>query len=202
MMTAVMGIAMRAVFSGLLCAGLASCTATSGLPHEFAAELARGEPGTGRIEVRDGEIGIVSAPVAAADLPEPVVIAVEAIQPGGTTLEISRVWRGGVVSFSVVKLYGEGEAAQRRRAWLTANGEVIERAHQIPTAEVAEAAREAAAAVGEIEIAEVVQTEPGVEHYRFWLRGDSGAQFVAECSLRGTDLRVARRLTAEVRAWR
>lgn len=204
MMTTVMGIAMRAVFCGLL-ASLAwtSCTSTPGFDPEFTRALARGEPGAGRIEVRDARIETVSAPIAESDLPSRVALAVDAIQPGGTTLAVSRVWLGDGAAFSITKLYGEGAAARQRSVLLSAAGEVIERAHQIPTAEVAASAHRAVTALsrGDIRVIEVVQDEPGVERYRFWLESDDGARFVVECNLAGEQMRVAQRLTAEVRAW-
>ena len=180
-----------------------ACTAAPGLPPDFTTDLARGEPGAGRIEVRDSRIEAVSAPITEADLPHRVAIAVQAIQPGGATLEVSRVWRGDLEAFSITTRYGEGAAAQLRSALLSADGEVIERTHQLPIAEVAAAAHQAVAALGlgRIVVAEVVQTEPGAEHYRVWLEQADGAKFVAECSLAGEQMRVARRLTAEVRAW-
>lgn len=195
---------MRAAFSCFVAGvGLLACAAAPGLPPDFTRELARGEAGAGRIELRGARIETVSAPIAEADLPERVVVAVEAIQPGGTTVEVSRVWRGDLETFSVTKSYGEGAAAQRRSALLTAGGEVIERTHEIPISEVQGAAHRAVTALsrGSIRRVEVVQPAPGVERYRFWLGQADRSSWVVECSLAGEQVQVARCLEAEVRAW-
>jgi len=127
----------------------------------------------------------------ASDLPDAVAFSVEAIQPGGTTTAVERVWRDGEAGFLVTKSYDVGDASHSRSVWLREDGEVIERTHEIGIDEAHEAAVAAVDALGEGSVAmvEVVQRGPDGERYRFRITRPDGTRSVVECSLAGTDVR-------------
>lgn len=129
--------------------------------------------------------------ITEAELPDPVAFAVQAIQPGGKTEAVQRVWRDGEASFAVTKSYDVGGVPRRRSVWLEGDGDVIERTHEIAIEQADALARGAIEALdaGRALAVEVVQREPGAELYRFLVEQADGTRSVFECSLTGTDIR-------------
>jgi hypothetical protein len=100
---------------------------------------------------------------------------------------IAEVWRrdSDRRAFRVEVDYGR--SGGRRSVIVDETGHVLERSHEIGSREIPRGILDAAESLGEgsIERAEMVQGEPGVEHYRFWLRADDGSRAVALCPAAG-----------------
>lgn len=190
---------------GVCLAGLVSCSGLGDVSGDFAAAAVRAEADAGcSIEIDGSSITELSVPMPRTELPREVARMVDAIQPGGTAVIVTRVWRSNGTAYRVVTQYPDDDTTNVRRTVLIDDeGQVVERSHEILESEVPGNIRDSVAELGRgtIQVIDVVQRGPGEEHYRFHLKLPDGRHFVARCQLDGTGLRVARVLPTELRAW-
>ncbi len=181
-----------------------SCSGLGEVSGDFATAAADAQADAGcRIELDGSRIVELSAPIRAADLPQTVARAVESIQPGGSKISVAQVWRSSDVAYRIETEYVNGRSTELRSVLLDEDGQVIERSHQVSLREVGRIARLLVADLdrGETRRVEVVQQGAGEESYRFHLRLPDGRRTIVRCGLDGGDMRVARALPVELRAW-
>lgn len=148
----------------------------------------------------DGDrIDAVAVPLGPGALPPAVRTTFDAIAPGGTTRFVGRESSRRGDGYRVEKAYESSGTASARSVLCTANGEVLERWHSVPIADVPQAAAAAALRVAPvIDEARIVSGPTSEELWSFTLHDRIGWTFVVEVALDGRLLRRARQLAARV----
>jgi hypothetical protein len=175
----------------LLVACLAACSgAPSTIPDDAVRALARG--GAARVLLDGARVTGVAVAIEPSQLPDTVRRIGEALLPGDSWVLCAREWSAAGVGFRLEKQLGAG---QFRTALLDAQGEVLERTHEVPLAQAPRVAH-----AGVLVRCEVVQRAPGEEAFRLTFTSDQAPAEIVECSVDGRVVSEAR-VTRGVELW-
>ncbi len=152
-----------------------------------------------RILLDGDRIDAVAVPLGPGSLPPAVRTTFDAIAPGGTTRFVGRESSRRGDGYRVEKAYEASGTASARSVLCTASGEVLERWHTVPIADVPQTAATAALRVAPvIDEARIVSGPTSEELWSFTLHDRIGWTFVVEVALDGRLLRRTRQLAARV----
>jgi hypothetical protein len=183
-----------------LAAALAACRTAAVLPEDLTERLAACPEGSpARLHLDPGGALALVLPIQPVELPPAARTGVESAAPRGTTTFVGREWGPRGQGYRVDKHY-DVEGVEHTRSVLVDNqGQVLERVHSVPIAEVPEAVITTAARFGHaIERVEIVAGTAHVEHWRCLVTDRSGRHFVVRTGLDGTLLDRHRRLHTEL----
>ncbi len=174
---------------------LAACSGLGSVPTDFTA-MAREAPQDQplRITVRDGQIIMVAAPLGPRAVPARLRRIVESVHPGGETVASFREWGPLGSGYRVEKHYSQEPSGQWRSVLLDEGGAVLERTHSLPISTVPQAVLLAAAQDFRRDLTrvDVVQNSAGEEYFRVRAVDTIGREYLVECAVDGTRVRVAR----------
>jgi hypothetical protein len=173
--------------------------ATPSVPHEFAAELATAPGDTSpRLLLAGNKIVVATTPLFSAhELPRPVAQMAMAIAPDGERTFVGREWGPRGEGYRIDCRYTDPPHV--RSMLLTAGGQVLERSHTVPIAEVPQPVLAAALQTGPLVDAAAIVSGPEREEY--WLvqvRDRSNKRFVVQIGLDGRERARHRRFSAQL----
>jgi hypothetical protein len=124
---------------------------------------------------------------------------VEAVAPRGELVFQGREWGAHGAGFRVDKQYREAGAEHSRSVLVTADGEVLERDHTVPIADVPQHVLAGALSVGsKIDEARIVSGPEREQHWTVLVRDRAGRTAVVTVALDGRVLGSRRRLAARL----
>lgn len=179
---------------------LTACASHSHLPPDLADRLATTpEEQSARLRIDAAGIAVLALPIRAVELPPAARTGVEAVAPQGTVTFIGREWHAHGTGFRVDKRYEVEGTEHTRSVLVDAAGQVLERIHSVPIAEVPEAVLATAARFGPaVERIEIVAGARHEDHWRCLVADRSGRHFVVRTDLQGNLLDCRRRLPAQL----
>lgn len=179
----------------LLLLPLAACSGLGSVPTDFTA-MAREAPQDQplRITIRDGQIIMVAAPLGPRAVPTELRRIIESVHPGGETVASFREWGPLGSGYRVEKHYSQEPSGQWRSVLVDDSGAVLERTHSLPVSVVPQAVLLAAAQDSRRDLnrVDVVQNSAGEEYFRIRAVDTIGREYLVECAVDGTRVRVAR----------
>lgn len=179
---------------------LAAACAAPRLPPGFAeaAEAAPSEVPV-RVWIEGDRLVGAAVPVGPGGLPAAVRHAVDAIAPGGEQLFAGREWGPWGEGFRIEKRYVEPGQESFRSLLLTADGQVLERSHSVPLAQIPNEILLAAMSIGrDLLRCEIVSGPAAEQFWRATLRDRIGRDRMAIVSLDGRIESTARVLPARI----
>lgn len=182
----------------LTCLLAAAGCSTAGTPADITAELAE-SPGDGvpRLWLAGDRIMAVAAPLQHRDLPRPVALMADAIAPGGSRTFVGREWGPRGTGYRIDCTFTDPPHV--RSMLLTPAGEVLERSHTVPLAEVPERVLATALRIAPlVDSAAIVSGPEREEHWTIVMRDRSGRRFSARIALDGREIDHHRRFDAQL----
>lgn len=159
---------------------------TTNLDREFSrAAFASPADQPCHLAFTNGELARYGAPVEHDAIPAAARrTADDFVQPGGTLVWSGREWGPQGSGYRVVKVYGEGDEERRRSILVSADGEVLQRRHEIAPDEGPAADLETLSGLGlgVVLRLDVVQGRMGSpDQYRYLLLDPRGVRRIVIC---------------------